>query len=179
MTQITASDRRWVSRQREMLDFIVVFAESITDEQILHLRKCREMTVVADGYPSGSSSSGSGGSDCSSVESAVLARLAGDPSDPVGRSAGHVLHWIRTTSKSSVYVSTQMKFVLDPHETVKGRVSAAAICNGCDKPVGGTEHDRLRGGLCDACRKAFDRAREAQPDLDRVLWIRNRAIEVA
>lgn len=179
MTQLSASDRRWVARQREMLEFVIEFAQSITDDQILHLRKCRDMSVVPDGYPSGSTGAGGGGSDSSSVEAAVIARLGKPQPDPVGRSASLVLHWIRTTSKSSTQMVNELKFACDPHETVKGRVSAAAICMACDKPVGGTEHDRLRGGLCDACRKAFNRARESQPNLDRVLWIRTRAIEVA
>lgn len=179
MTQLSASDRRWVARHREMLDFVVEFAQGITDEQILHLRKCRDMSVVPDGYPSGSTGAGGGGSDSSSVEAAVIARLSGNQPDPVGRAASLVLQWIRATSKSSTAMANELKFACDPHEQVKGRVSAAAICMACDKPVGGTEHDRLRGGLCDACRKAFDRARETQPGLDRVLWIRNRSIEVA
>jgi len=180
MTQLSASDRRWLARHREMLDFVIEFAQGISDEQILHLRKCRDMTAVPDGYPSGSTGAGGGGSDSSSVEAAVIARLsAPNMADPVGRAAMLVLQWIRQTSKSSVSMANELKFACDPHETVKGRVSAAAICMACDKPVGGTEHDRLRGGLCDACRKAFNRARETQPNLDRVLWIRNRSQEVA
>jgi hypothetical protein len=163
-----------------MLNFVVEFAQGITDEQILHLRKCRDMGAVPDGYPAGSTGVGGGGSDSSSVEAAVIARLSmPSMADPVGRSATLVLQWITQTSKSSVSMANELKFACDPHETVKGRVSSAAICLGCDKPVGGTEHDRLRGGLCDACRKALNRAREAQPNLDRVLWIRNRSQEVA
>lgn len=179
MAQLTTSDRRWVTRHREMLDSVVEFAQAITDEQLLKLRELRDMTTTPDGYPSGSNGTGGGNSDSSSVESAVMARIHGGEPDPVGKAAGDVLLWIRNIAKTSNPMSSSLKFALDPHETVKGRVSAAAICLACDKPVGGTEHDRLRGGLCDACRKAFNRARDIQPNLDRVLWIRNRATEVA
>lgn len=43
-----------------------------------------------------------------------------------------------------------------------GRFSGAGNCLACHRPCSGHEHDRLRAGLCDPCRKAWER--QGRPD---------------
>lgn len=47
-------------------------------------------------------------------------------------------------------------------------------CVGCGRWVTGTPEDRLRGGACEACRKAWERHQAKHPDATRALFMQNR-----
>ncbi len=53
----------------------------------------------------------------------------------------------------------------------------AGHCRACDRDCSGVENDRLRGGLCDACRKRFHRTPELW-EHDQVLFARMVRVEM-
>ena len=60
-----------------------------------------------------------------------------------------------------------------------GRQATGADCLGCARFVPGTPNDRLRSGLCDKCRKAYERASSSVTGLDRATWARNHLAAMA
>lgn len=71
---------------------------------------------------------------------------------------------------------------LDHRTTDTGRRATTADCAGCHRTVANTEHDRLRAGLCETCRKQVYRLSLEHPGLERgellLLWRRTIAAEV-
>ncbi len=59
-------------------------------------------------------------------------------------------------------VDRRRQYVLSAADALRGRQSTVGVCAACGRTVARTKDDRLRGGYCEACYKAWNRA--SRPD---------------
>lgn len=132
--------------------------------------------VRRDGFPGGGVSPG--GEDAgSSTETAALSNRSGEEDDrqrsdvvyaKVDQAVGHLRAAVRELQACRSRLNE-----LDEVSGRRAKESSVGSCQACDRPVAGTEADRLRAGYCSACFTAWCRA--GRPD--RLSWERDRRRE--
>lgn len=129
--------------------------------------------LAARGWPTSSGAAGNrgGNAELTSVEAAA------DTDPGTWRDIDTKLRWWITTTFALADLGQQMLTTIaaraaadDEHDGRATGQAGTGTCLACDRWVPGTEHDRLRAGFCDTCRKAWERS--GRPD--RAAFIRNR-----
>lgn len=136
--------------------------------------------LAARGFPAGTMGDGTGsrGSDpTSSTERAAGVTQDTRPADiKQGRHAGvdhRLAKLLRLVWKTGLDIETLVVDLLahgDDVDLVPAGTGDCACCKRFVRPTAERPHDRLRSGLCDACRKAWDKANKGG-QLDRRRWI--------
>lgn len=151
---LTRTARRAVE-QRAAIDQLL---RRLTPERIADLDRRARFLAEPDGYPPGGG--GGRGSDIARpTEQAMLHRLDDAPTaDPVGAQIRCVLSALSEAAGVLAPVERWLRHldVYGDQAVVRER-SRDGDCKCCDRVVTGTPTDRLRGGYCDACRKAYER----------------------
>lgn len=142
------------------------------DRGDLHDAARRALEFAGGGYPTGSD--GPGSTDVSRpTEAAVLAmstartkhdRDVWSP-DPTDMYAQGLRNKLVAAEQAVLELMRQMQVINshggDPDKEAESRLKRPALgagnCRRCDCNATGVGDDRLRGGLCDACRKRFER----------------------
>lgn len=118
-------------------------------------------STTSDGWPS-SSMGGEvrGSSDLTGPERSADAAMAGAPPDLV-RSWLVELFGLMVDLLRIARRINRLEQLVSKRSDVRVRDAGAGRCLACGRDVSGASHDRLKGGHCEACRKAYDRAKDA------------------
>lgn len=135
----------------------------------------------SDGF--GSGFGGSRRSDHADPTGAAVVTLVPDPKDPprpdsdlVAMSVEELFEAERSVRRAVERLERLVWSIEHRGDERAGRLVSGGDCLACDRYVPGTVTDRLRGGYCDSCRKAFERWREtAQDPSDHVAFRKARA----
>lgn len=151
---LTRTARRAVDQRAAIGELL----KRLTPERIADLDRRARFLAEPDGYPPGG---GSGrGSDVSRpTERAAQQRIDDAPqADPIGAQIRMVLAALSEAAGVLAPVDRWLRH-LDAYgdQAVVRDRSRDGDCKCCDRVVTGTPADRLRGGYCDACRKAYER----------------------
>lgn len=137
----------------------------------------RAATVLAArGYPAGTSGDGTGSRTSDNTSSTE--RAAGVTTDDMrtGRYTGvdvRLAKLLRLIWKTGLDIETLLVDLLahgDDVDLVPAGTGDCECCKRFVRPTPERPHDRLRSGLCDACRKAWDKANKGG-QLDRGRWL--------
>lgn len=142
--------------------------------------------LAARGWPGGTMGDGTGArtSDAtSSVERAAGVTQDAKPADMKhGRHAGadaRLARLLRLVWKTGLDIETLIVDLLahgDDVDVIPAGTGECECCSRFVRPTADRPHDRLRSGLCDPCRKAWDKA--GRPErrgwiIDRRRWLRD------
>lgn len=119
----------------------------------------------ADGYPARTIAEGGGNSELTSVEAAANRRGFGrNPriDEHLIEAIGY-LHDARNAAAACIGRLDAIDRVVDRKPDER---AGEGTCAACDHHCDGTVANRLRSGLCDACRKAKQRFTSANPHTD-------------
>lgn len=137
------------------------FLQGLTDVWLEEFfRRCQE-TSQPDGFGGGRSEAGrvSTGAVSSSTESTAIARLEGTRlADTQYEALMALCGHLRSVSDEIRSAGENVRFLIHVGADKEGRESTLTDCRACDRPVAGTERDRLRSGYCSACFAAWGRA---------------------
>lgn len=124
------------------------------------------------GFPAGTLGDGTGARSANgstSVERAVGVDGDDGPADPLPRWAGadrRLARTLRLIWKTGLDIEEQITALLAHGDDVDELPAGTGNCDCCQRFVRpgqtGSEHDRLRAGLCPACRAAWDRANKPE-----------------
>ena len=118
----------------------------------------REAVQLAAAYPGRTDDPGRGSGPSRPTERAALSRDAAAATEydrATDQLVAALARWLKSADQ------------LLPVDVGDPPPPGAGHCLTCARWVTGSTSDKLRAGLCDACRKAVDRARRADPTLDR------------
>lgn len=150
---------RTAARAVEQRARILELLKRLSPERIADLDRRARFLSTPDGFPTGGGGGRSSGEVSRPTEQATIARL--DPStsaDPVGAQIRLVFGALAEAAGVLVPVDRWLGH-LDAYgdQAMVRDTSRDGDCKCCDRVVTGTPSDRLRGGYCDACRKAYER----------------------
>lgn len=133
--------------------------------------------LAARGWPASTMGTGSrGNSELTSVEAAV--DRPGEWAD-VDLDLAKALHDVWTRGLDARTLIAHVVSHAAPDDRQTNRQPGSGDCLVCDRYCAGTATDRLRGGYCDSCRKAWDRYRaKAGKTADRASYRRVRRAEL-
>lgn len=157
---LTRTARRAIDQRTAINDLL----RRLTPERIADLDRRARFLAEPDGYPPGGGT-GRGSDVARPTEEATIHRLDDAPSaDPIGAQIRCVLAALSEAAGVLAPVDRWLRH-LDAYgdQAVVRETGRQGDCKCCDRVVTGTPSDRLRGGYCDACRKAYERWCEANP----------------
>lgn len=196
------SARQVAGHARVQRDQIITAMGKLNDARLDELSRRGQYVSGCDGFPAQTMGGGTarGSNVLTSVESAVYRRIGvpdtveqgGDTDDrfnqvdPVAGVLNDLFTVLQQMSTLSARLLRLEENLRVDRERSSGRVSSlAGDCLACDRAVSGSDGDRLRGGLCQACDRALRRAmmrgtvpRDAAGMVDRSAWFELRRADL-
>ena len=174
-TRVVMSQRTWERRWAEMAEIVEAMAGRGPE-----LIRLAQMSAVPDGYGAG----GSGTIQSTDVADPTLRtaarrngwRLDGkdddEPDGPPWVPNDRVNEWLDelflqvTQAAARLRRIHQLDYLVEHRGDGRvGRQVTGGECLCCERYVSGSASDRLRSGLCETCRKAYDRWKEGRHDV--------------
>lgn len=127
------------------------------------VKRARTPGPRPDGFGAGGTSNGSRGTDPTSTVEAATIRLVDPDERPTDKDVTHDLAWEAVGyAQQMAHSWGALLSVLDRTDrlaspTAKAELAGAGPCMACDTDIPGTAENRLKGGYCPACRKAWER----------------------
>jgi hypothetical protein len=149
-------------------------------------RRCKEGQGM-DGYAASAWMSGGAHSDVSRpTENTAVARFPDDDGrrwredpDPQGEAIANIARSLAEARKALETAERGRQLVAHIGDQRYGRELSGGECIACDRHCSGAETDRLRSGLCDACRHAWSRWKAAGHPHDRAMFAFGRRAQLA
>lgn len=158
---------------------------ALDDRVLADLERRARMVNVQDGFPASTMGDGTprGTAELTLVEAAAEQRAYSGvrwedkdaeewrttpppQPDPAGRALEELVSALAAMDRQAQAVLRCLGFLAHQRTSAAGRVSSlVGDCLCCERAIAGTPDDRSRGGFCDACRKAYERA--GRPDRHR------------
>ena len=153
------SQRTWERRWAEMAEVI----EAMRDRGP-ELIRLAQMSAIPDGYGRGGNGTSRSTETAKPTEAAVLA-LEVDVDDRVAQWLDELFGQV-TQAVARLRRIHQLDYLVEHRGDGRvGRQVTGGECLCCERYVSGSASDRLRGGLCDTCRKAYADWKEGRHDV--------------
>lgn len=165
-----------VARAKRHRDELVRLLKLLDDATLDDLERRGRYLPIPDGMPAGGAGGGRGSEVSRPTEQAATARvLLAPPADPIARLITGIFARLGEASTALAPLEHSLQVVRGYGATAERRESSLqGDCLCCQRPVAGSDIDRLKAGFCPACYTAWLRARNERPDLDRGRFILER-----
>lgn len=164
-------------------DHTLDILRQLDDTTIRELARRSTLTQGHDGYPAATSNPGTHGGDTSRpTETTAVATIDGDwhpDRDPQQTAITQIRRSLTAIAREATSASRAHQLVRHITDGRRGRETTVAECLCCHHTVTGLADDRIRAGLCNACRVAWDRWKAAGHPDDRAMFIFGRQAQLA
>jgi hypothetical protein len=164
-------------------DHAIDVLRQLDDTTIRELARRSTLTQGHDGYPPSTGSPGGHGGDVSRpTETTAVATVDGDwrpDRDPQQTAITQIRRSLTAIAREATTASRAHQLIQHITDGRRGRETTVAECLCCHHTVTGVADDRIRGGLCNACRTAWARWKDAGHPHDRAMFVVGRQAQLA